>query len=376
MSLSNPVFAANSVLVVRLLITGTDPNTAKGGIGVVLPGYIRAAELAGYAVKIIPTFSPGSVTGKFWPWLRGLFPVMRFVFLSKRDGTRPVVYAHAGDGISFFREAVVLGLARLFGAATLLQIHSPRLNEYLNQPFQRFLIQILLRTADTVCVLTPWWRERLLGAGVTGRIAIIPNPLPQNLVEAAQKPVGEDADRDDRRVLNVLAMARLVSGKGFDVAIRAFALLPATFGLTIAGDGPLRHELERLAQELGLQDRVRFVGWAAGNEKERLLREADIFCLPSTYDAFPMSMVEAMAYGVPVVAVKWGGIPDMVADGKTGILVDRPDPGAIAEAMKRLSDKTVRLSMGREGKRWILDLSSPQRVALQLSQVISETLGA
>ena len=172
--------------------------------------------------------------------------------------------------------------------------------------------------------------------------------------------------------VKILSMARLVAGKGVDIIVRAMAALPEHVHLTVAGDGDQRVELQKLVDQLGLGGRVWFAGWMSGQEKQQLLDDADIFCLPSTYDAFPMSMVEAMANGIPVVAVRWGGIPDMVAHKLAGILVDQAQPEAIADAIRQLLDETVRLRMGVDAKRWILSISSTEIVGKQLMDIVDE----
>ena len=111
---------------------------------------------------------------------------------------------------------------------------------------------------------------------------------------------------------------------------------------------------------------------SSGKAKNILLRNADIFCLPSTYDAFPMTMVEAMCYGIPVVAVKWGGIPDMAEHGKAGYLADEPDPEMIANMILMLLDPSKRSVMCMNAKKWVLQISSPEHVACSLKGVISQ----
>jgi glycosyltransferase involved in cell wall biosynthesis len=351
-----------------VIFTGTDPASKKGGIGVVLPGYFMALDAVGIEHCTIPTYHPAQAGGKWLMWLKAL-PV---IFWKSRDlrshGRQPVVYSHAGAGVSFLRESLVLWAARMAGSRTMLHVHACAVDDYLNNPFKRQLLKMAVIPADTVCVLTQWWRERLQQCGVGKCVRVIPNPLPQDLLTAAHAT----RNRTDSNIVRVLSMARLVAGKGVDIIVRAMAELPENVHLTIAGDGDQRVELQQLVDYLGLNKRVQFAGWVSGYEKQKLLDDADIFCLPSTYDAFPMSMAEAMANGVPVVAVRWGGIPDMMAHEVAGILVDQAQPEAIANAIGKLLDDTVRLRMGVDAKRWILGISEPEQVGKQLMDVVDE----
>ncbi len=122
--------------------------------------------------------------------------------------------------------------------------------------------------------------------------------------------------------------------------LRAFALIQervAEAKLIVAGDGPERGRLERLARELGLRD-VQFLGWVPQAEMGDLYGTADIYLNGSDVDAAPLSILEASAAGLPVITTDAGGIPDMVEDGLTGLVVRRGDHVAMAASAQRLLD--------------------------------------
>jgi glycosyltransferase involved in cell wall biosynthesis len=272
---------------VFIVFTGTDPGSAKGGIGVVLPGYFMALDSVGIEHCAIPTYHPVQAGGKWLMWLKALPTIYRRVRSLRRQGRQVVVYSHVGDGVSFLRESLVLWIARLAGARTMLQVHSPKVESYLDDPVKRQLLRMAVAPADTVCTLTQWWQERLQQCDVGKRVRVIPNPLPPDLLTAAHATRARSVETSGNTV-RVLSMARLVAGKGVDIIIRAMAKLPEHVNLTVAGDGDQRAELQQLVDHQGLGGRVRFAGWVSGSEKQQLLDDADIFCLPSTYDAFPM----------------------------------------------------------------------------------------
>jgi rhamnosyl/mannosyltransferase len=119
---------------------------------------------------------------------------------------------------------------------------------------------------------------------------------------------------------------------------------------TLVGDGPRRHELEALAERLGLGDRVTFVGSVA--DPLALLQTGDLFVLPSVAaEGAPMALLEALALGTPTVATRAGGIPEVVDDGRTGLLVPPGDPAALAGAMLRvLGDAALASRLSRAGR--------------------------
>jgi glycosyltransferase involved in cell wall biosynthesis len=147
--------------------------------------------------------------------------------------------------------------------------------------------------------------------------------------------------------------AKLLRPKyGPDVLLDALARLPdGSWQATIAGDGPLRPALEAKARELGVADRVRFVGWRPHAELPDLLRGADVFVMPSREEEFGVAAAEASAVGLPVVATRVGGVPEIVVDGETGLLVPPKDPEALASALALLATNAdLRGRLGRQGR--------------------------
>ncbi|MHB8986866.1 MAG: glycosyltransferase, partial [Eubacteriales bacterium] len=123
---------------------------------------------------------------------------------------------------------------------------------------------------------------------------------------------------------------------------------PALY-FTIVGDGPLRADCEAFIREHGLAGRV----FLLGNRENAadLVRDFDVFTLFSRWEGLPLTIIEAMQAGVPVVANAAGGVPELVADGETGFLIDGLDPGAAAGACGRLlGDAALRLAMGEAGR--------------------------
>ena len=160
--------------------------------------------------------------------------------------------------------------------------------------------------------------------------------LPEGTVETIHNGVpderiGEEPDGRERPLVG--AIGRLVPEKGFDLLIRAAAMLPDV-DVAIVGEGPERPRLEGLIAELGLADRVELRG--AAPDARAHLPAFDLFVLPSRHEGFPLAIVEAMLAGIPVVATDVGAIREAVVDGSTGVLLPPEDVGAIVGAVKRL----------------------------------------
>jgi glycosyltransferase involved in cell wall biosynthesis len=146
----------------------------------------------------------------------------------------------------------------------------------------------------------------------------------------------------------VLTVARLDKQKGHTYLLKAAADVPGALFI-FAGDGPEKTNLENQARELGLADRVVFLG--KRNDIPELLNGCDIFVLPSLYEGLPLSIMEAMAAGKPVVASDIGGVNELVRDGETGYLVPPGDTQALAHGINTLvSDPALARKMALAGK--------------------------
>jgi glycosyltransferase involved in cell wall biosynthesis len=137
----------------------------------------------------------------------------------------------------------------------------------------------------------------------------------------------------------ITTVANLRRGKGHDILLHAAADVLAHHPrvlFQIVGDGPLRQPLETLAASLGIDGQVRFLGHR--DDVGLVLRQSDLFAFPSFMEAFPNAVMEAMLAGLPVVATRVGGIPELIDDGVTGLLVPPHDAPALAIAIRRLLD--------------------------------------
>ncbi len=148
--------------------------------------------------------------------------------------------------------------------------------------------------------------------------------------------------------IKLVTVVRLVPWKGVDGILRALTEIPEA-GLIVIGDGPERPRLETLAQSLGVQDRVYFAGTRNREETLAWMAACDVFVLNSTYEGLPHVVLEAMALGLPVVATAVGGTPEVVKDGKTGVLISTHDYALDSVLSGLISDSTWR-SPSRKAK--------------------------
>jgi glycosyltransferase involved in cell wall biosynthesis len=168
--------------------------------------------------------------------------------------------------------------------------------------------------------------------------------------------IPEAVAREPRPLRRAITIANLRAEKGHDVLIDALAIRPdlGAIQLDFAGDGPCRSALEQRARDRGVADRVHFLG--ERHDIQSLLRTADFSILPSRTEAFPNSVLEAMAAGLPVIASRTGGICELIEPDVTGLLVTPGDPADLSRAIARIAaDPDAALRLGAAARRSVVD---------------------
>ena len=170
----------------------------------------------------------------------------------------------------------------------------------------------------------------------------------------------------------ILSVGRLVYQKGLDLGLRALAgLKDLDWEWNIAGDGSQMPALRSLARELGLSERIHFLGWQSREELVKWYHQSSLFLFPSRHEGMPNAVLEAMASGLPVVATRIAGNEELVVDGVTGRLVNAEDAESLQEALRGLlvEDRT-REQMGRASRQRVEQEYSWERAARQYSQIL------
>jgi len=167
----------------------------------------------------------------------------------------------------------------------------------------------------------------------------------------------------------LLLLARLDPIKGFDLLLPSLRRLRGDFELRIAGSGPLEGALRRTVDRLGLRDRVRFLGGVTGDAKWQVLHSADLFVLPSHHENFGLSVLEAMAAGLPVVVSDRVELKDVVGGAGAGLVVPRTEEALAAALQRLIDDPALRRAMGARGAAVARERFCWERVAREMEAV-------
>ncbi|MEO8464790.1 MAG: glycosyltransferase family 4 protein [Gammaproteobacteria bacterium] len=242
----------------------------------------------------------------------------------KRQFEPDVIHVNSSQPSVLFHERSAAAVA----CATLMTVHEPPMLHTGNSMLAR-----LLRGADWVVGVSQAMLDDALCLvpEIAARSSVIHNAIDDERPQVS--PLDSGAS-------NLLCVARLVKEKGFDVAIRALADVrdnDPNVRMTIAGDGPERANLESLAAELGVAESIRFAGWVTPAEVGTLLQEAFMVLIPSRWrEPFGLIALQAAEAGRPVIASRVGGLPEIVVDRVTGVLVPPDDSVALGVAIREL----------------------------------------
>ena len=341
----------------KILIVGITPPP-YGGQAMMTERLVKAQlkDVRVYHVRMAFSQSMSSV-GNFE--IKKVFHMLEVVaratYARFKHNTSTLYYMPGGSSVTpIVRDVFILFFLRPLFSTTIFHFRAAGVSEIVaRQPWLfKKLMRYVYRNPDIAIQLSALNPEdgHYFGAKKT---IIVPN----GLEDAAQpySPIRREA-KDE---VTILYVGVIQASKGVKVLVEAARILRTQgyrFRVNLVGDfasQAFKDELSTYCQENDLEDIVHFLGVKMGAEKWKCFLEADIFCFPSFFEAesFGNVAVEAMMFELPVVATQWRGIPDIVKDGETGLLVPIRDAARTAEALQTfILDDTLRKRMGEAGR--------------------------
>jgi glycosyltransferase involved in cell wall biosynthesis len=294
--------------------------------------------VAGVGDRIRLRHVPTMVEGSAFRRLRVFWRALRETARELKTPGPLLVHVHFASRGSTLRKFVLARMVLRSGRPLLMHAHGAEFDRFFSglPSLARRPVARLLQRADCCLALSRRWRDFFVDrcgvAPAKARVLCNPVRVPDAL-----------PDRRGRAQVQFLFLGRIGSRKGAFDLVRAFAALPAALRararLVLAGDGEVEN-LRNLARPLG--DSVEIHAWVDERQRDRLLGESDVFVLPSYAEGVPMAVLEAMAWGLPVITTPVGGIPEVVSADVEGLLVTPGDVDQLAGAMAALIDDEAR----------------------------------
>jgi len=314
----------------------------KGGISSLIRSYLKSDLADKYEIISVYSHVSGSKIVKIIKALSGLIHTATNLTVYNID----IVHFHGGGCISALRKYVYFLLVKLFDCKVIFHVHGGTFpQQYKNlSPLYQSLITRLLEQVDLVICLSTYFQKEILAIAPHATVTVLMNSVTVPPLIARNEETGE---------IRIIYLGLINEKKGIFDLLRVMSQLledQENIRLIIGGVG----DVERMHQEmerLGISRHIEYLGWLQTNERDNLLGTADIVVLPSYGEGMPMTILEAMSFGIPVVSTRVGGVPDIVIDGETGFLIE---PGNLQQLYDKLSrlvrDHALRSNLGAKGR--------------------------
>lgn len=356
----------------HVLTAGPDHVNYRGGIGGVMNVY--AHYFAQY--KCITTHR---VMDRKWQLIRFFLKQYgRFVQTLRTDSDIRIVHLQASSHGSFYRKLLLFVTAKYgFGKRVIYHMHASRFERFYHDsdPVSKWLIEFLVEHADVVIGLSAYWQNFFAQNFRTRRLEVLANVIHKH--QATGEVHSVRARTTAGAPLNVLFLGFIGDRKGIfdllDVLREHRSQFDGRLRLRVGGNG----EIERLQAyivEHGLTAMVQFEGWVSGEKKHELLSTGDVFVLPSYNEGLPLSILEAMAYHLPVISTPVGGTPEAVHEGVNGFLVAPGDKAALHNRLMQLVTQPDQVKTMGEASGRIVRRYQPESVFPQLRSIYESLL--
>ncbi len=312
----------------KVLMIGNNPKV-KGGITTVISQLMEHDwEQEDIHMKFLPTYVDKNAILKLMYFAVAYIKIMWQMIINKPD----VAHIHMSYKGSFTRKYMIHKLCRCFKVKDVIHLHGSEFKMwYDNNPNKQSKIRRLLREASAFIVLGDEWAKRISDIEPSTNIIIVNNTvaIPDSKTQWSKNP------------FKVLFLGVLIQRKGVSDLLDAINLLKKEIPLDnvefdIAGSGQEESNLREKCTGLKLDDCVKFLGWTDGDKKVELLKDSQLMVLPSYNEGLPMAVLEAMSYGLPIVATNVGDIPLVVKEGINGGIINPGDITGLKDALKKI----------------------------------------
>lgn len=341
----------------QILTIGPDPK-AKGGMASVVAFLAKMYN----PFHLVITYKETTKVGKFFLFLNAMLKACYYCMFKRID----IVHIHTSNYIDFYRNSILLCICKLFNKNVLLHIHGGLFNEFYRS-YPRYVTRVC-RSADALVTVSSSFERMLRNYELNEHIYCLPNCVEY------PKSCRTDQCHDKLRFVFV---GRINEVKGIydvlDCLHKYKDILRDKVELHIGGIGD-EVRFQKAINDYDLSSMVVQHGWLKGDEKVGLFCSSDVFIHPSHFESFGIAILEAMAYGLPVVTTLIGGIPDFFEDKKSGIAVT---PGNVDEIYNAIllfvNNRELILQMGSYGRE-IARQFTPSHIEQQLQNIYTECI--
>lgn len=294
----------------------------KGGIASVVNGYRNSMLEKDFKVTYIESYCEGNKLNKLLKAMIGYLSYIKVLTWDKPD----LVHIHSSFGSSFYRKVLFIYLSRIAKVHIFNHIHGAEFDDFYTNasPIKKVLIKNTYEKCDKLIALSDEWKEKLSQIVSPENITVIENYsiIVDNVVR----------HKCNKRILFLGEIGKRKGCYDIPAVVEKVERKIQDCKFILAGTGEINN-IKALLRKRGVENNVVFPGWLRGKEKDEQLRKSDVFFLPSYNEGMPMSVLEAMGYGLPIVSTNVGGIPRIVHNSKNGYICQPGDTDGFAKAI-------------------------------------------
>lgn len=350
---------------IQVLMCCSDLSRVKGGMVTVVKNLLSFRDWKKSRITYIPTHIEHNKVVKAAYFAGAYARILAKLLFGKVD----LVYLHVSERGSVYRKAMLLKLAKAFGKPVVLHHHGADFDPFfrgLSEKDRQYVVEFL-KAADTNVVLSERIRQEFLERAPEASYTVLHNAV----------PLPEENRYDPANHL-IVTLGRLGERKGTYDLLKALrdldAELPKEIQVCLCGDGDVE-KVQSVIAEYGLQHRIAHVGWATGEQKDKILEKALCHVLPSYREGLPMAILETMSLGIPNITTRIASIPEVIDSGVHGILIEPGDIEALKDALRKVCcDREVRQQLSREAYRQIRERFSVDAAGRKLEEIYETVL--
>lgn len=314
----------------NILTIGIDYRVVRGGVAAVENVYSTFYQPFNHVTTTV-------TNGQVKKLLVLCKAILQFLYWMLFHPEIKIVHVQGSVGASFWRKAIFIYIAKFFHKKVVWHMHAGRFAVFYQQ--HRYAVRKVVNKSDVIIALSEYWKEYFKNEFPTKRVEII-----KNVISAPK------AHKQQTSYFTLLFLGLLGKNKGIYDLLECIwdhkVEFQGKLKLYIGGNGEIEH-VKQLIKEYGIADIVIFEGWVSGDKKIELLNKSDAYILPSYKEGLPISILEAMSYGMPIISTPVGGIPEIVSNGENGYLVEPGNKEDIYKAIiSLLNDSGLRNRMG------------------------------
>lgn len=340
---------------IKVLMVGPD-RSVHGGISGVVNHYYEAGLDRKIDLCYIGTMVDGSRLRKL------LKAVKAFLIFCLKVPCFQIVHVNVASDSSYYRKSFFIKTAKLFQKKIVIHQHGGDFPNFYNKQLNKRgkeQVQKVFAMADRFLVLSSEWKKFFSCIVEESKIIVFPNAIP--IPPVVEKQYGQH---------KILFLGRLCKTKGIKELLVAMEELLKEYPDLRLYLGGVWEDKELKALAADHSSHVTDLGWITGEEKNRYLSECDLFVLPTYFEGQPVSVLEAMAYSCAVVASEVGGIPQMIEDGRTGILIKPRDVSSLKDGLRgALGDTKLCARLGENARKKVETVFSIEKSMGRLLEI-------